>query len=118
MHVMVGEELPMSPPCKLTPGGPAIIADLRLLASTAHQRATAIPQHDQVFVIGWELTRAPAGQPVWRRDTPGGTAYVLRNSGAWLCIVGREELSVRQHATRQEACLGADAVLYGERVSA
>lgn len=64
------------------------------------------------------MTRSPAGQPVWRRDTPGGTAYVLHNSGAWLCIVGREELSVRQHGTRQEACRAADAVLAGEKVSA
>ena len=94
------------------------IADLRLLASTAFQRATAIPQHDQVLATDWELTRAPAGQPVWRRDTPDGTAYVLHNSGAWLCIVGREELSVRQHLSRLEACCAADAVLSGEKVLA
>ena len=94
------------------------LADLGLLASTAHQRATAVPKHDQVLVTGWELTRAPAGQSVWRRDTPTGTAYVLHNSGAWLAIVGRVELSVRQHPSRPEACRAADAVLAGEKVSA
>ena len=94
------------------------IADLKLLASTAHQRATTRPQQDQVLVTGWELSRSPAGQPVWRRDTSTGTAYVLHNAGAWLAVVGREELSVRQHATRQEACRAADEVLEGAKVSA
>ena len=95
-----------------------IISDLRLLASTAFQRSVATPRQDQVLAGGWELSRSPGGHPVWRRDTERGTAYLLFNSGAWLSIVGRAGLAVRQHPSRQEACQAADAVLTGEQVSA
>ena len=70
-----------------------------------------------MLASGWELFRFHTGCPVWRRDTPGGMAFVMHDHQGWFPVVGTIEHSTRQYATRQEACKAADAVPDGAVVS-